>query len=133
MPLVNKSTFPRLQKLAIAAVGDNYNDGWIPSEIAAGSPTLPSQVIILLDPTDQIARDFDGQLRKFEITLPYHWANELEDKMGRNIKVAIILGGPAFCHKFWRTVPEGLDGRGELGYWILGGLRAPIGRGGYRA
>ncbi|OBT51564.1 hypothetical protein VE04_08388, partial [Pseudogymnoascus sp. 24MN13] len=77
MSMINKSTFQSLQKLVLVIV--HHRDGlrWFPDEIMAASQTKPPQ-FILLDPPDRIAREFGGQLQKFELTLPYDRAADLE-------------------------------------------------------
>lgn len=125
MSLINKSTFQSLQKLVIVII--DYHDGkwWVPDEITHVSQTRPPQVI-LLDPTDQLIKEFGGQLQKFELTLPLNRATDLESKMG---DLQIVDSGTGFARvrKFWRSLPERLpthEGRGlsgELGYWIIHG------------
>ncbi|OBT44454.1 hypothetical protein VE00_05925 [Pseudogymnoascus sp. WSF 3629] len=123
--MINKSTFQSLQKLVVVIV--DYGDGrrWFPEEITAASQTKPPQ-FIFLDPTDQIAKEFGGQLQKFELTLPMDRVADIESKMG-DIQVIIGGRGLAVVRKFWRSLPkqlsihEGVGFSRELGYWIIHG------------
>lgn len=96
------------------------------------SRTKPPQVI-LLDPTDQLIKEFDGQLQKFELTLPLNRATDLESKMG-DLQIVYVDIGFTRVQKFWRPLPEELptyEGLGlsrELGYWIVHGhgMKLPL-------
>lgn len=125
MSLINKLTFPSLEKLVVVIVDYGGGSGWVPEEITKVSQTKPPQVIFL-DPTDQLVKEFDGQLQKFELTLPIDRAKDLESNMG---DLQVIEGGIGVTRfrKFWRSLPKQLlihDGLGfsrELGYWIIHG------------
>lgn len=125
MSMINKSTFQSLQKLVVVIVDYGDGGGWVPEEITKVSQTKPPQVIFL-DPTDQLVEEFNGQLQKFELTLPIDRAKDLESKMG---DFQVIEGGigVARFRKFWRSLPErlpiheGLGLSGEVGYWIIHG------------
>jgi len=127
MSLINTSTFPSLQKLVIVINDFGDGRGWLPKEITYVSPTKPSHVV-LLEPTDQLVKEFDGRLREFEITLPLDMAVDLESKLGN---VQVINGGEGFARfwEFWRPLPErlqthkGLSVSEEIGYWIFRGER----------
>ncbi|KFY74265.1 hypothetical protein V499_05699 [Pseudogymnoascus sp. VKM F-103] len=129
MSMINKSTFQSLQKLVLVIVDNRDGRRWFPDEIMAASQTKPPQ-FILLDPPDRIAREFGGQLQKFELTLPYDRAADLESKLVDKMdKTQVIMRHPglAMIRKFWRSIPkqlpihEELGFSGELGYWIIHG------------
>ncbi|KFZ07087.1 hypothetical protein V501_06784, partial [Pseudogymnoascus sp. VKM F-4519 (FW-2642)] len=129
MSMINKSTFQSLQKLVLVIVHQRDGWRWFPDEIMAASQTKPLK-FMLLDPPDRIAKEFGGQLQKFELTLPYDRAADLESKMVDKMdRTQVIMSHPglAMIRKFWRSIPkqlpihEGLGFSGELGCWIIHG------------
>ncbi|OBT87794.1 hypothetical protein VE02_03084 [Pseudogymnoascus sp. 03VT05] len=126
MSMINKSTFQSLQKLVLVIVHNTDGRNWLPDEIIPASQTKPPQ-FILLDPADRIAKEFGGQLQKFELTLPLDRAEDIQNKMVDKTRVIMSNPGLATIRKFWRSIPkqlpihERLDFSGELGYWIVHG------------
>lgn len=125
MSMINKSTFQSLRKLVIVMADYGDGDAWLPEEITNVSQTKPPRVV-LLNPTDRIAREFDVQLRKFELTLPIDRATDLQGKM-EDVRVVVGGLGIASFRKFWRPLParlsihEGPSFSRQLGYWIIHG------------
>ncbi|KFY45961.1 hypothetical protein V494_00692 [Pseudogymnoascus sp. VKM F-4513 (FW-928)] len=119
MSMINKSTFQNLRKLVIVMVDHDDGHAWLPEEITNVSQTKPPRVVFL-NPTDRIAREFDGQLRKFELTLPINRATDLQGKM-KDVRVVVGGLGIASFRKFWRPLPaclpihEGPSSSGKLG------------------
>lgn len=114
MSLINPSSFPMLQKLMI-----------IVDDLGLESKSLPHP---LLEPSDRIARDFDGKLERFYLQLPPSFFKLFQDKL-EDIKVENGGEGVFSYEKFWRAAPESAQHaqklkvtNNEVGYWLFKGV-----------